>query len=546
MKIIRARYRLITFLLMLAFLNLSVGCRNYYKVNTYGTQRAQNATEISRLNDQEKFFIIHFAGEAHLLDNITLNQSSSTLTGVFKRLPEYRQSYKTTDPEGVNRYKTVEKEVLQEVHIYINEYEEVDESMVSIPLSAIKKIEVYDKAQGATIASWVFGIGSVVLSASVLLIIIVLLTKESCPFIYEYNGEHYVFTGEIFSGAIRPWLERDDYLLLPEIKPYNEHYQLKVTNEIKEIQHINLMELMVIDHPEDVQVMVDKYGNIQTIGNVVNPGLAETFSGLDVLDRINRKDATAYYCDEALSTQNTLDGIILEFDKPQTHSEAKLILRAKNSFWIEHVMSNFHGLFGKRYDSFTKKQENNPPAQPHEWMLNQSIPIKVYLWKNNEWVFTDFFNIAGPMAFRDDILSIPVADVPGESLRIKLETGLLFWEIDYVAMDYSENIPLNVHRVAAAEAIDEQDVDVLAAIAGDDHLYYVQPDIGNESIVKYPVPPFSDQSRTILLHSKGHYKILREGQGRPNLKVLKTFRDPGRLPLFSKQLYEQILSTAEN
>jgi hypothetical protein len=546
MKKRHVNIRLLTIFVLLAFLNLTVGCRNYYRVNTIYKPVAQSTQDVGMLIDQDKTFLVHFAGETRLLKNIIIDDDKSGVTGIFEPLPPGQSVVVPNNPQGVNRYKKDEKNVLQEVHMHITEYAVIDENQVSIPLSAIEKIEVFDKAQGATIASWVFGIGSIVLGAYVLLVIIVLLTKESCPFIYEYNGEHYVFTGEIFSGAIQPWLERHDYLLLPNLKPYDDQYLVKVTNEIKEIQHINLMELMVIDHPDDVQVLVDKYGQLQTISHPVKPAWAETFSGADVLPMVSQKDEYAYYCDDAINTERTLDGLVIEFDKPEDAENAKLILRAKNSFWIEHVMGSFHGLFGRKYNSFNEKLAANPPSNPREWKLNQSIPVKVYIEKDGEWVFQDFFEIAGPMALKDDILSLDVGDVAGESVRVKLETGFLFWEIDYVAMDFSENIPLDVVTVAASEAIDEKGIDIRYAIAADDQQYYIQPEIGNESIVKYPVPALTHQSRTILLHSKGWYNILREQEGRADLKTLKTFREAGRLPQFSKELYEQIINTAQN
>jgi hypothetical protein len=536
----------VTFFIILSLLNLAIGCRNYYKVNTVRPPAAHSENKFTELKNENRYFIVHFANEAWHLDNLFITEDETALNGIIFNLPDNRKHFLKTDPAGVNRYRPHEKNVLQEVHVYINEYIDLGSSQISIPLTSINKIEVYDLAQGATVASWALGAASVILGALTVLYIIVLLTKDSCPFIYEYNGEQYVFAGEIFSGAIMPYLERQDYLPLYNMQPLDDHYLLRVTNEVKEIQYINQLQLNIIDHPASVKVMIDKYGALQTLANPLPPIAAHTFSGADLLPLILEKDDVAYYCNEAISTDTAIEGMILEFDKPRDASAAKLAIRAKNSFWIEHVMAEFHQLFGSRYDAFQEKQQKNPPAIPHQWMLNQNLPVSVYIENNGQWVFHDYYNIAGPMAMKDDVLSIDVSSVAGDKVRIKLETGFLFWEFDYVAIDYSEDIPLQVVTVAATEAIDEMGNDVSKLIAADDQQYYVQPYPGNEAMVKFPFPALSNEARSIILHSKGHYKILKDQKGRAEVKTLKTFRQAGRLPEFSKELYQRRMGVTLN
>ena len=42
----------------------------------------------------------------------------------------------------------------------------------------------------------------------------------------------------------------------------------------------------------------------------------------------------------------------LKFKKPENSESAKLILRAKNSFWFDVLFTRFHKLFGEKYNSF--------------------------------------------------------------------------------------------------------------------------------------------------------------------------------------------------
>ena len=97
------------------------------------------------------------------------------------------EKYKTTDPDRPNRYKKNsninESEVLEEVHIYTNDLSTPDYPNVAIPIEAISKLEVYDKAKEATTASWVLGTLGYTAGAVAAVAIIVALTKSSCPFI---------------------------------------------------------------------------------------------------------------------------------------------------------------------------------------------------------------------------------------------------------------------------------------------------------------------------------------------------------------------------
>jgi len=530
---------------LLAFLNLTVGC-NYYRVRTHKKEAGTTAPKLEQLKEQRKFFIVHFGDQAWWLQNLVLNENKTEIHGTIEKLPSNRDKYLETNPEKVQRYKSKEKALLQEVHIYTSEYAEVEGSGVIIPISSVERIEVYDQAHGATIASAVFGTLGVLAGVGVIILILVVLTKDSCPFIYTFNGEHFVFTGEVFSGAIQPSLERNDFLRLPDLQPKEGEYLLRVTNEVREIQHINLMELKVIDHPDNIEVLIDKYGQVQTIAEPQPPITAETFSGVNITSLVSAKDSYSYYFDDAAQTDSSLDGIILTFEKPAEATEAKLIVKAKNSFWLENVVNNFHEMFGRRYDAFSKREEKRKPAEMRALMLSQSLPLSVYLEKGDEWKFQDYYEIAGPMAMKDDVLTINLEDFDSETINIRLESGFLFWELDYVAMDFTGNIPFEVTTLSVSEAIDENGADVSNAIRHDDRLYYVQPEIGNEAILSFPVPEFADENRTVILHSKGYYKILKDLEGRANWKKLKNFKQPGRMPQFSKELYEEMMELTQH
>ena len=530
--------RYFTFFVLFAFLNLSIGCTNYYRVNTIRTNYSEE-TESMRL--QNKLFILDDGTDRYWLNFIRINDDNTGIYAKINPFPDQIEKAFNAIDRHTHRYKDSEKNILQQVHIHASKYTKIEDSEVFIPFTSISSMKIYNTDWARTAGSWTLSfIGGALLAIAVLYLII-LLTKSSCPFIYTFDGERYVFTGEIFSGATKPGLERFDYLYLPHLKPSDDEYRLKVTNEIREIQYINLIQLKVIDHPDSKIVLMDKTGELQTIAYPVTPKSATTYTGRCILSKITEKDNLIYAFDDVAYTQQKTDGIILSWDKPDNTNQAKLIIRAKNSFWIEHVFANFHEMFGGTYEAFERRQEKKSPEFHYNWIIDQSLPLLVHLEKDGEWELYDFFQIAGPMAMRDDVLEIKLIGIESETINVKLETGFMFWEIDYVAMDFTDNVPLEVTTISLSEAIDEKGNDVSMKLLNDDKSYYIQPEIGNEASLVFPVPEFTDESRTVILESKGYYKILREQKGWPKIKELRTFRNPGRMPLFSKELYDRMI-----
>ncbi|MBW6497141.1 MAG: hypothetical protein K0B09_02005 [Bacteroidales bacterium] len=529
--------RMLSWVLIFALLNLT-GCRYYYKVSR--PQGAFQDTIETSVSDQKTILLIS-DGMVYELSQAEI--SNSEISGIIKPLYGYSRHIETK-PDRPNRYiKSKESHILKEVQIYVPAFVKPADARASIPLDQIEKIEMYDPHVGATVGSWLLGGVGLVAAGFAAFFILLLIFKESCPFIYVFDGEEYAFVGEIYSGAIQPQLERHDFLHLPLLDKQSDIFQMKISNEIKEIQHTNLLELWVYDHPESVEVLTDKYGVEHTFSNLTPPINAFNLAGNDILSIIKQQDGLAYVGEDPLEQKTITDGIILEFEKPELAENAKLVIRAKNSFLLDYNLNRFQYQFGDAYQSWQASQKNAPAEQLRQWTFDQNIPLSVYIERNGAWEFVDYYNIIGPMALKNDVLSIPVDFTSDGPLRIKLEYGAYFWEVDYAGIDYSENVAVTKHVVPIQSAINQLGGDVTHLLAADDDLYYVQPEIGDEAVVKFVLPAMTDESRSIILHSKGHYQVIREPSGRPDRQYLQSFREPGQFNRFTIE-YLQALARA--
>lgn len=525
-------FKLITWSMLGPFLIMNSGC-SYFRINRTTDPYPDF---IQKMQDEQKFIILHLDEKAwHFTDIIS---DANMITGNVAVLTGHRM-YMNASPDKVNRYRTArdinQSEVLNEVHIYASEIEVADNLKAKVPVKAITRVEVYSKAKGATMASYVFVPFGMVVGAYLVLLVVLLLT--SCPFVYVFDGVDYVFAGEIFSGATQPGLERDDYLPLPPVSPTNGSYSIKITNELKEKQFVNLAELVIVDHDKDVAVLTDKQGVPYTLTDPVSPVSAVTGDQTDILQLIGKKDSQFSTGLEGVTGDDGINSITLEFVRPSADDSATLQIRAKNSMWLETVSSKMHEMFGERFNAFSEKRDRAPGDKLKQWQLDQNLPLSVFVEKNNRWVFADYFNIAGPVALRDDILPLNLEGITSDTIKIKLETGFMFWEIDYAAMDFSATGPVNSVTVPVTAATANNDLEINKVIATSDNTYFVLDEKGDEAVLVFDSPELKDESRSIFLHTRGYYKVLRDQTGPPDKKTLKTFRNPGRMPAYSKELH---------
>lgn len=510
----------------------------YYRVNK--TTEPVVVT-VQKSQDAEKYIILHLGDNAWHISDITIGTDSISGKAFPLKGHEY---YKTTDPDKPNRYRATvlhdQKDVLSEVHIYATEMANTGTVSVSIPVRAITRIDIYDKARGATTASWSFSIFGAAAGAFAIVTGIVFLLKESCPFIYIETGDGYKLKGEIFSGAVQPGLERDDYLLLDGIKSSEGVYKIKMTNEVRERQMVNLAELWVYDDHGGKSILTDKNGIAYTVANPVSPLEARGSSNIDILPLVQNKDSLSYLGNEKENDPSGIENIILKFPRPVNTNSSKLIIRAKNSFWLDGLILKIHRLFGERYSIYSAKQEKASGDKLRKWSLDQKMPLSVYIQKNNRWEFVDYFNLAGPMTLKDDILPVNLEGIDSDTVKIKLETGFLFWEIDYAGMDFSKNEAGQPVNVPILSATDNSNINVRDQMLNNDSQYYVLDEVGDESILTFNVPEQKTGKRTVYLHTRGYYKILRDQTGPPDKKRLKTFRKPGSVPAYSKEVFDSL------
>jgi hypothetical protein len=529
-------------IVLILLVNFMAGCY-YYKVSTYFHPPTQ---KVATLSDLGKKFVVH-SGSVHRYVKTVIFHEDSLVLELGPYLYKAGEEIEPPKPGEVKRYKKRKGEphLLNQVHLYLNYKYEISQNSWGVPILAIERLDTYNHSSDHTVGySILFGLGMipvVFVGVMLLALLFLLMTGSSCPFVYAWNGETFEFVGEIYSGAVYPPLERHDYMLLPGLVEENGEYKLKISNQLEEEQHTNLLELMVFNHAPGQQVLVDKYGVGHFLSTTLAPASAISLQGENLLPVIEKDDDLVYLGSDPSKDPPLLDGVELIYNLPPGTSSANLVISAKNSYWLDYVYQNFREMLGASYKMWMKKQKNGDPKQMTDWSLSQNIPLAVYLQIEGEWVFQDYFHTVGPMAFKKDILPLDLSGMDTDELRIKLEAGSYFWEIDYVGIYLEPYQPEPPVILQISTAVDENGNNVTGELLKDDELYYVQPEVGNEAELIFPVPD-SKSDRSIILHSKGYYDILQDPKGAPKIKALKEIRKSGNFNKFSNELMQKMLA----
>ena len=509
-----------------------VGCSNFFKVSThYGITQEQ--LEISK----EDYIIVHnmASGEAYCLDDLNIDTEKNEVTGVKKRIDSEHRLLPEVSPKR-NKYYPMLNPRYEELHIYATANDQSSLPFVKILLEDISKVEVYNHQTGAKLLERVgVGVGlSVGLGLAVL--------ASSCPFIYTLDENNYKFRGEVYGGAIAPNLERDDYMPLPDFTSIDSVFKLKITNELEEIQYTDVAELLMVEHANDMEVLMDSYGAPYSLKHTVSPRSAQTDLGNDYLSEINTHDGVAYqFLDETIENKD-FSSIDLSFISTGSTNQMKLVLNLKNTLWLDHMFERFGSLMGNLYDRISSNQNSSPAEQKIQWSKDEGIMLAVKLKTDEGWRTIDYVNTVGPFASRSIVVPIEADCQAGDEIIVRLESGYHFWEVDYAAMDFTSNDPLEITRLPLLTAVDENNIDLMSVIAYHDGTYLEQPYIGAEAILTFDGTPTlqSQKSTTLFLHTRGYYEYIRDYTGKPNITELKKFRVTGTFARFAKTRFSQI------
>src|SRR5215510_2291214 len=328
---------------------------------------------------------------------------------------------------------------------------------------------------------------------------IALATKQSCPFIYSWDGSEYVFDAEPYGGAVTRGLERDDYSELEHLRAENGLYRLMVTNEVPETQYTNLMELQVVDHPAATRVVTDEWGGFHIVAAVQRLTSARDNQGRDLLPWLATTDRVIWEAPPVLDANGGVrQEIVLTFPKPKGATSGRLVANVATGLWGSGMIKEMLKLRGRDLESWYASMDSDrtQSAALFAWILREELfALKLEVEEPDGWKHRGTLPGGGPFIAEDRVVAFDV--------------------------DYGTDQTPMVEKVSPIKAWNDGDRDMLAELSKADDAYYAMPNVGDRGWVNFPAPPpRPGMERTVFLHSRGYYRLHLTGSGNPDTATL--------------------------
>ena len=391
----------------------------------------------------------------------------------------------------------------------------------------------------------VLGVTGAALLAAVL---IAAATKESCPFIYSWDGERYVFDAEPYGGAISKGLERDDYGVLEHLRADSGVYRLLVTNEVAETQRTNLLELLVVDHDPSLRVVADEWGGLHGMRTAAVPIAARDDSGRDLTAWLAAVDERIWEpAPIPADSTDARDEIVLTFVRPRGATAARLVARVGTGLWGSHMIRSMLQLRGNDVESWYARVDGDPVYRDSvkAWNVREELyGLRVDLKTSRGWETRALLPGGGPFISEERAVPLRLDGVEGDTVQLRLRPPRGFWALDAFALDFGGEIRLTADTLRPIRAVDERLGDVLPALSAVDDQYHELPTTSDRAYLTFaaPPPPAPGLTRTVLAHTRGWYQLHLPPAGPPDPAALRRLaEEPGFIARLAAEQYGQYL-----
>ncbi len=376
----------------------------------------------------------------------------------------------------------------------------------------------------------------------------------SCPLIYSFDGEKYVFDSEPLSGVISESLVRTDYSKLDFLKQSDGRFKLLVRNQPGEKEMIDEIKLVLVPYPKETYVTPNPEGEFFKYKKITRPVSVIDENGKDVSIFFNEKDnirwQTLMPFDSLYSDGTERHSLKFRFPKPDGAENALLFVNCGTAYWGSEMIKVTLQLKGNKVndwygDLFHGDKEMQKLLQ--FLMREELFAMKVNLLEGKEYNTRAHISAGGPLVDEDKIVRLPLQKVTGDFVEFIINPPAAFWKIDQIGMIYDYEITGKdiIKEYDAVFAEDQDGTDIRNKINFIDKNYYAMPGYGNQSLVYFDVPPDFDSNKyDIFLKSTGYYEIYTDKTvSEQTALVDEILNTPGKIIEYSMLVYNQRMKT---
>ncbi len=422
------------------------------------------------------------------------------------------------------------------------------ENVVNIPVDSVQRWWLRKTDATGTAGLVVLGIGVVALTIAALTYEPpppTISGGESCPFVYAWNGSEFLFNAEPFGGALTLGLQRDDYNVMRDLASEDGSYRLLMINQMDETQMTNLAELWAVTHAPGTQVLPDEWGGLHTIAAAVAPTSAVTQTGTDLTKWVAADDGLIWEPRPVADADGDLqDELILTFPRPAGATEAKLVTRVGTSIWGSHMVRAILELRGRQVQDWYDLVDSSTSAADsvRSWAISEALyGAAVELEGPDGWEAVGVMGGGGPYLAQARVIPLDLPPASGDVLRLRVRTTRGFWALNYLAVDYSADQPVQVDTLRVRSGSASNGSDLVSLLSSADARFYEMPLTGDRAELEFadmPLRPGTE--RTVLLHTRGWYHLHLQSKAEADTALLRQVETvPGATARYSAELYQR-------
>jgi hypothetical protein len=417
-----------------------------------------------------------------------------------------------------------------------------------IPLNDV--LEVFIEKEETDVCLTILATIGIIAGLVVIVGLIAVAAKQSCPFMYSFNGEKYVFDGEPLGGAICDGLTRTDYSRMENLKPSDGKFKLLIRNEADEKQFLDEIKLLIVPCNEKTFVTPNPEGEFFNYKSIIIPESVTDENGKDVSMFFKEKDNVKWQTQMPYDTSFRggveRHNLKFRFPKPEGAKNALLFANCGTALWGSYMIKAMLQLRGNKVDEWYKNVNSGgiEMMKLYQFMEREELyTLKVNLLEGDKYKAKTYIPAGGPLLDEDKIIRLPLDNVAGDFVDIILNPPAGYWKIDQIGIIYDYKVigKDKIQELDAVYAIDQDGKDFKNDIRNIDKKYYKMPEIGNTSNVYYNLPQGFDRTKNeIFLKTTGYYEVhVDKEKSEEKTTLEEILATSGKIIQYSMELYNQ-------
>jgi hypothetical protein len=367
--------------------------------------------------------------------------------------------------------------------------------------------------------------------------------QSSCPYAYSFDGKGYVLDAEPFGGAFVEAAQRSDWSRLDNLREHQGGYRVRLANELQEVDHVDEVKLLVVDHPTGSSIAPSLFGRQLTVSHPITPSRALDLTGANVLPLVARADDRVWlgnpFGRDPSRPEDLRDGLEIEFPRPAGSTSVTLVVRSRGSAWAPELLHHVLELKGRDLGAWYQRLSVEPAARGAlRHLVVESVPT-IRVWNGRSWSNAGFLTAMSTETFTTQAVPLTLPTGSDAAVRVRIDGLPGTWMVDSLALEPEQQAPIQVSELLPAVARTHLGEDVREALARADGRRHVI-EKGERVDLEFAAPPLAaGLSRSFVLKATGYYTILLPPGGEPQTaRFERLLSEPGAVARYSIELLQ--------